>query len=121
MRRRYANRSSSTRRDSRVVSETGLVADIPDQIVLRKHRDLAGRRHEVWIRRGLLGLLVVFLVLGLANVFGQRPQGTHATAGAATLELYAPSRVRSGVLFEARFTIHARNDLKSALLLLSPG
>jgi hypothetical protein len=97
------------------------VAEIPDKIVLRKHRDLDGRRHEVWIRRGILGLLVAFVALGLANVFGQRPHGTNAKAGAATLELYAPSTVRSGVLYEARFTIHARNDLKSAALLLSPG
>ena len=33
----------------------------------------------------------------------------------------APSRLRSGVLYEARFTIFARHELKNALILLSPG
>jgi len=63
----------------------------------------------------------VLSVLGLANVFGQRPQTIDATAPAATLKVYAPARVRSGLLYEARFTIRANDDLKSAALLLSPG
>jgi hypothetical protein len=39
----------------------------------------------------------------------------------ASLELYAPSKVRGGLMFEARFTITAHRDLKNALLQLSPG
>jgi hypothetical protein len=97
------------------------VADTPDGIVLKRHRDLHERYPETWIRRVILTLLSVFLILGLANVFGQRPSGAHAKAGAATLELYAPSRVRSGLLYEARFTIRAKQELKAAALLLSPG
>jgi hypothetical protein len=97
------------------------VADAPDGIVLRRHRDLEGAVRAVWPRRVVLSVFVVLSILGLANVFGQRPQTTHATAPPATLELYAPARVRSGLLYEARFTIHANDDLKSAALLLSPG
>ena len=97
------------------------VADIPDKIVLKRHRDLEGLARRPWIRRAILALLTVFLLLGAINVFGQRPQGVLATAPAASVELYAPSRVRSGVLYEARITIRAHADLKSAALLLSPG
>jgi hypothetical protein len=97
------------------------VADIPDRIVLKRHRDLEGQGHHIWYRRTLVGLLVVFLLLGVFNVFGQRPAGTTVDGSAASLELYAPSKVRGGLLFEARFTIVAHHDVKNALLQLSPG
>jgi hypothetical protein len=97
------------------------VADIPDTIVLRRHRDLAGRRHQVWWRRGLLALVGVIPLLALFNVFGQRPGTTTVATSAARLQIYAPTRVRGGLLYEARFRITARRDLKKALLVLDPG
>lgn len=97
------------------------MADIPDQIVLKRHRDLAGRLHHIWIRRGLVALLSAFLLLGLLNVFGQRPTGRTVESPKATLELYVPDRVRGGLLYEARFTITAKRDVKDAFLQLSPG
>ena len=97
------------------------VADVPDQIVLKVHRDLAGRSHAIWYRRGAVALLVLFLVLGLLDVFGQRPHGTTLDGDRASLELYAPTHLRGGLLYEARFTITAKQDVKSAVLQLSPG
>lgn len=97
------------------------MADVPDMLVLRRHRDLEGWSRRPWYRRAMLAVLGVFLLLGLLNVFGQRPSGVFADSGAARLELYAPSRLRSGLVYEARFTISAHRDIKSALLLLSPG
>ncbi|HZR96574.1 MAG TPA: hypothetical protein VFA56_12825 [Gaiellaceae bacterium] len=97
------------------------MADIPDRIVLKRHRDLTGRRKLQWIRRGGVFLLTVFLCLGLANVFGQKPGRWTATHPAAALELYAPTHLRGGLLYEARFTITASRDVKNALLQLSPG
>jgi hypothetical protein len=97
------------------------MADIPDRIVLKRDRDLEGRAWEIWVRRILFSLLPVVAILGLLNVFGQRPSSTTETANAASLKLYAPSRVRSGVLYEARFHITARQDLKHATLVLDPG
>jgi hypothetical protein len=97
------------------------VADIPEQIVLKRDRDLEGRRWEIWIRRGLFALLPIIALLGLLNLFGQRPSSTTASAGAASLKLFAPARVRSGLLYQARFRVTARRDLKQATLVLSPG
>jgi hypothetical protein len=97
------------------------VADVPDHIVLKKHRDLEGRRNEVWVRRGLLALVGVIPLLALLNVFGQRPETSRAASSSATLKVYAPTRVRGGLLYEARFTVTAQRELKEATLVLDPG
>ena len=97
------------------------MADIPDRIVLKHHRDLEGTGHRIWYRRALVSLLTVFLVLGALNVFGQRPAGHTVDSAEASLELYAPSKIRGGVFFEGRFTITAHTDVKNAILQLSPG
>lgn len=97
------------------------MAQIPDTIVLKRDRDLIGRRNEIWVRRGLFALLCVVPVLALLNLFGQRPAGSQASAAAARLQVYAPSRVRSGLLFEARFHVTANKDIKKAILVLDPG
>jgi hypothetical protein len=97
------------------------MADIPDTIVLKRDRDLVGRGWELWLRRALFALLPVLVVLALVNLFGQRPGRATASSSAAKLELYAPARVRSGVLFEARFHVTARRDLEKATLVLNPG
>jgi hypothetical protein len=96
------------------------MADPPAYLTLRRNRDQVGRR-EVPIRRSLVGLVCLFLLAGLFNVFGQRPDSVQAAAAAAALKLYAPSHVRSGLYYEARFTIDARQDLKNAMLVLNPG
>ena len=97
------------------------MAEIPDQLVLKRHRDLEGRRWHPLVRRTLLGLLAVLPVLGLINVFGQRPETSEASAPAASLKVYAADRVRGGLLYEARFHIVAKQDLKEATLVLSSG
>jgi hypothetical protein len=97
------------------------MANVPDGIVLKRDRDLAGRDREVWVRRGLFALLPLVALLGLLNLFGQRPSTWIETSPTAKLKLYAPARVRSGVLYEARFRITALGDVKKATLLLGPG
>lgn len=97
------------------------MADIPQSVVLKRHRDLQSVAYNRPLRWGLLTLLASFLVLGLANVFGQRPGTLWLRAPAATLKLYAPSHVRGGLLWEARFTLTARRELRSAVLQFSPG
>jgi hypothetical protein len=94
--------------------------DVPDCLTLKRHRDLVGRRTLLPRRIGI-GLLGLFLVAALANVFGQRPDTSSAAGAAASFKVYAPSRVRSGLYFEARFTIDAHRELKKAQLVLDPG
>jgi len=96
------------------------VADTPDFLTLRRNRDRSGRT-EIVIKRALLALVALLCLAGLANVFGQRPESSTAAASAASLKLYAPARVRSGLYFEARFTIDAHQDVKDAVLVLDPG
>jgi hypothetical protein len=97
------------------------VAEIPDTIVLERDRDLVGRAWEIWVRRGLFALLPLVSVLALVNLFGQHPTATTVESDAATLKLFAPERVRSGLLYGARFHVTAHRDLKDARLVLETG
>ena len=72
-------RSPPRRSECRIV-----VADIPDTLVLKRHRDLEGRRDTLWVRRAILALVALFALLGLANTFGQRPDTIYARTPAAT-------------------------------------
>jgi hypothetical protein len=97
------------------------MSGIPDEIVLERDRDLVGRDRELYLRRGLFLLAPLVAVLALLNAFGQRPQDAQATGPTAVLKVHAPTRVRSGLLYEARFTVEARRTLRNAVLLLAPG
>jgi hypothetical protein len=97
------------------------VSSIPDGVVLKRDRDLDGRKNEIWVRRGLFMLLPLVCLLALLNVFGQRPAALSKSVDAASVKVYAPTRVRSGVIYEARFNVTARQDLSDARLVLGPG
>ncbi len=71
-----------------------------------------------WIILSLLGL---FCLLGLLNVFGQRPTTTSASEAAADIEVYSPTHLRSGLYYETRFTVRANRDIKDAMLVLDSG
>jgi hypothetical protein len=95
------------------------VAEAPDGLTLRQNRDLVGFENRPWTRRALLCLLCVPILLGLLNVFGQRPSTTKRSVQAASLTIYAPERVRGGLYYEARFHIQAHDELKEARLVLN--
>ena len=101
--------------------EPGLVVDVPDSIDLERHRDLVGRSFSRPVRWVLIGLTSVLLVLGLLNVFGQHPDTLFADSTRAKLEVYAPAHLRGGLLYEARFHVTARQDIKDAYLVLGTG
>jgi hypothetical protein len=95
----------------------------PDYIDLRRHRDWEGRTYERILPNLLMVLVTVVPILALLNVFGQSPKVEKVANpnGMATLELSAPTDVRSGLLFEARFDIRAQKDIKDAVLVLDSG
>jgi hypothetical protein len=93
----------------------------PQTLTLKEHRDLQGERWQRWLRRALVTLLALVLVAALANAFGQRPSTSQAATAAARLQVYAPTRARSGLIYAARFRIDARRELKNATLVLDPG
>ncbi|MFL5823527.1 MAG: hypothetical protein ACJ764_08815 [Solirubrobacteraceae bacterium] len=96
------------------------MAAAPTSIDLGHHRDLEGRSREVWVRRVLLCVLLVVPVLGLLDFFGQSPGSTTASSAAVTLNVQSPTRLRSGLLYQARFQIVPHQDIKNAILELDP-
>jgi hypothetical protein len=90
---------------------------------LGRHRDWEGRTYERWLPNLLFAAICLVPLLALLGVFGQSPDVTRVAdpTGAATLELSAPTKVRSGVLFEARFDIRAKRQIKHAMLVLDSG
>lgn len=98
------------------------MAAAPETLSVVENRDRRGRRRRLlWARRAGMLFFAAVPVLALFNLFGQRPQTSSATATAATLQVYAPAHARGGISYAARFTIHARQDLKNAELVLDPG
>jgi hypothetical protein len=97
------------------------VVDVPAGLTLKRHRDLIGREKRPIARWILLSVLGVLCLLGLANLFGQRPQTATAESAFASLDVYSPERLRSGLYFESRFHIHARREIREATLVLEPG
>jgi len=88
---------------------------------MERNRDLVGRRWERWIRRALLCVLLAVCLLGVANVFGQRPGTATSATDRAQLDLLAPAALRGGLLYESRITISARAELKDARIVLARG
>jgi hypothetical protein len=96
------------------------VADIPDTIVLKRDRDLAKRAKELWVRRALMVALSAYIILAFLNVFGQRSTTSEAVGPAATLTIHSPTTLRSGLVFETRIRILAAQEIKDAVVVLSP-
>ena len=92
-----------------------------DALSLDKTRDLHGRDLEVWARRLVLLAFAVVPLLALFNVFGQSASVATASTSAVKLTVRSPTHVRGGLLYEVRFTIEARQDIKNATLALGGG
>ncbi|HEY0516450.1 MAG TPA: hypothetical protein VGD00_04975 [Solirubrobacteraceae bacterium] len=97
------------------------VSSVPDGIALDRDRDLVGRARNTWVRRGLLCLIAVLPVLALLNVFGQHPTTTSASGPAASVNVTAPARLRSGLIFQVRVQVEAHRDIKELQLVFDRG
>lgn len=91
------------------------------ELRLDRHRDLQGRRHEHWGRRVVTGVLVAFVLLAAANVFGQRPSAARALGPAASLAVSTPSTLRGGLIFQTRVDLSARQEISHPTLVLGGG
>jgi hypothetical protein len=107
--------------DRAVASNVFSVAQALDGISLERHRDLAGRMKSPWVRRGLLSCVAVLPLLALLNVFGQHPTTTSASSPVASMNVTAPARLRSGLIFQVRVQVSAHRDIKELELVFDRG
>lgn len=77
-------------------------------------------QHTLYRRLGL-GVLALIVAAALFGVFGQESTTTVAAGREAILSVDAPPHLRGGLLFQARFEIHARRRLAHPKLVLSSG
>ncbi len=98
-----------------------MASELPDGLTLKRNRDLEGRGEHPWYRRGLLCLIAVLPILALLNVFGQKPTLSVAHAAAADLEVTAPARLRSGLVFQVRVRVTAHENIDKPQLVFDPG
>jgi hypothetical protein len=101
---------------TRRVSEQLDVAEFPDGITLESHRDLHARERYVWVRRGLLCAIGALPLLALLNVFGQRPATSSVGGSVASLSVTAPTRLRSGLIFQVKVEVDAHRGIKQLQL-----
>lgn len=97
------------------------MSELPEGILLERHRDLGGRAHAPWARRLLLCGIAAFPVAALLGVFGQKPSTSAAGGPAARLSVTAPTRLRSGLIFEVKVTVHANREIKQPRLSFDEG
>lgn len=97
------------------------MAEYPDRLEPGRHRDGKGREHQPWIRRVFLALFTMFVALGLLNVFGQRSETDAAAGPSARMEVRGPTKVRGGLLFQERITVHALAGIDTPRLVLDAG
>jgi len=90
---------------------------------LEPYRDISGsgRAYDPWVRRFVLVVLGLLVLAALLNRFGQQPATSNAAAPSARLEVQSPENLRAGLIFQARFTIAARERLDKPTLILQRG
>jgi hypothetical protein len=96
-------------------------ASAPDGLDHERHVELDGRGAHTPVRRAFLVLFGIWSLLALANVFGQHPATSQASAGFASLEVQSPSRLRGGLIFQTRITVHAHRRIAHPTVVLQHG
>jgi len=94
---------------------------VPEGLTLDHHRDLVGRESRPHVRQVLLGIVCAVLLLGLLNVFGQVETVSTADGSGARFEVAAPTKLRGGLFFEARFDVEAIEEIANATVVLDTG
>jgi hypothetical protein len=97
------------------------MTDVPEGLALERTRDLSGRAHHAFYRRSLLCLIAVLPVLALLNVFGQHPSTSEASGHVASLSVTAPTRLRSGLIFQVKVRVVAHREIKQPEIVFDEG
>lgn len=97
------------------------MAEAPEGVVLERSRDLAGRRHQHHYRRLLLCAIAVLPVLALLGVFGQKPSTSSANGATASLSVTAPTRLRSGLIFQVKVRVVAHREINKPEIVFDEG
>jgi hypothetical protein len=118
---RYRARARADRSTGRGGESGGMTSTLPDGLSVKRNQELDGRARHPWYRRVLLCLVAVLPVLALLNVFGQKPTLSVARAAAADLEVTAPARLRSGLIFQVRVRVTAHRTIDKPQLVFDPG
>jgi hypothetical protein len=98
-----------------------MARNLPDGLSVKRNQELAGRSRHPQYRRVLLCVIAVLPVLALLNVFGQKPTLSVARAAAGDLEVTAPARLRSGLIFQVHVSVIAHQNIDQPELLFDPG
>jgi hypothetical protein len=96
-----------------------VASKLPDGLIRERSSD---RRHPdaaAWVRRAILVVPAVLVILGLANVFGQRATDSAASSPAADLHVSAPSNLRGGLMFQVRIQVLAHRRISHPVLIFS--
>jgi hypothetical protein len=96
------------------------VADTPQFLTLAGNRDRT-ERVELIFRRTFFSLILLVLVAGLLNVFGQQPTNTLAATPVADFQVFAPEGLRGGLYYEGRITVDAKQDIEKVTLVFDNG
>jgi hypothetical protein len=97
------------------------MADADTSFSAERYRGLEGRNVEPWVRRVGVAAFAAVVVVALTGQLGQRPSSAGSAASAATLDVESPTKLRGGLLYQARFTITAHRRLAHTRLILGPG
>ena len=73
------------------------------------------------MRRALLCLIAALPVLALLNVFGQHPTTTSVSGPVVSVNVTAPARLRSGLIFQVRVQVTAHQPIKELELVFDRG
>jgi hypothetical protein len=97
------------------------VAELPDLLDRPHNVELERRSAEPFVHRLVLIVLLALIAVALAGVFGQPPASSSAAGRSASLTVSAPDGLRGGLIFQAKFDVRARRELRKAALVLDPG
>jgi hypothetical protein len=101
--------------------EAPSMAEPPEGITLARNRDLRGKLASPMYRRALLCCVAALPVLALLGVFGQKPSTSHVDSQGVDLSVTAPTRLRSGLIFQVQVEVIAHRPVKQLEVVFDRG